>query len=75
MLTVSPAGPYTPQPARRSHKRCLSSSETVAPPRPRTNSIPSSVYSKKAGHDSSKFMKVGRCVSTGCLLTLFYCRL
>merc|ERR1719225_86191 len=52
------SGPYTPQPARRSHKRCLSSSETVAPPWPRTNSIPSSVYSKKAGHDSSKFMKI-----------------
>ena len=53
-------GPYTPQPARKTHKRCLSSSETNSLTRNRRNSNPTNTglsSSKKHG-DNSKFMKV-----------------
>jgi len=53
-------GPYTPQPARKTHKRCLSSSETNSLTRNRRNSNPTNTglsSSKKHG-DNSKFMKI-----------------
>ena len=64
---VVSAGPYTPQPSRKSHKRCMSSSDSQNVPRARTNSIPTAVYSKKPT-DNTKFMKVP--IST----TLHYCK-
>ena len=51
------SGPYTPQPARKSHKRCLSSAESSSVPRARTNSIPTAVYSRSKPSDNTKFMK------------------
>ena len=50
-------GPYTPQPARKAHKRCMSGSDTLPRNhRVRTNSTPSISSSKKI--DNSKFMSV-----------------
>jgi len=51
------AGPYTPQPSRKSHKRCMSNTEGLSQPRSRTNSIPSAMYSRKPT-DNTKFMKI-----------------
>ena len=52
-------GPYTPQPARKTHKRCSSSSsETNSLTRNRRNSIPTALSSSKKQADNSKFMKV-----------------
>jgi len=50
-------GPYTPQPPRKAHKRCMSGSDTLPRNhRVRTNSTPSISSSKKS--DNSKFMAV-----------------
>lgn len=50
-------GPYTPQPPRKTHKRCMSGSDTLPRNhRVRTNSTPSISSSKKS--DNSKFMAV-----------------
>jgi len=50
-------GPYTPQPARKAHKRCMSGSDTLPRNhRVRTNSTPSISSSRKS--DNSKFMAV-----------------
>ena len=51
------SGPYTPQPTRKTHKRCLSSSDNHSVPRTRTNSIPTSVYNNKK-NVQDKFMKI-----------------
>ena len=54
-------GPYTPQPARKTHKRCSSSSsETNSLTRNRRNSIPTNtgLSSTKKHADNSKHMKV-----------------
>merc|ERR1712088_1207407 len=48
-------GPYTPQPARKTHKRCSSSSESHSLTRNRRNSIPTNT---KKQADNSKFMKI-----------------
>jgi len=53
-------GPYTPQPARKTHKRCSSSSESHSLNRNRRNSIPinTGLSSTKKVADNSKFMKI-----------------
>eukprot|EP00090_Calanus_glacialis_P026495 TRINITY_DN41711_c0_g1_i1.p1 TRINITY_DN41711_c0_g1~~TRINITY_DN41711_c0_g1_i1.p1 ORF type:complete len:610 (-),score=129.72 TRINITY_DN41711_c0_g1_i1:86-1915(-) len=51
-------GPYTPQPTRKSHKRCMSGSDTLPRNhRVRTNSTPS-LSSREKKSDNSKFMAV-----------------
>jgi len=50
-------GPYTPQPVRKAHKRCMSGSDTLPRNhRVRTNSTPSISSSKRS--ENNKFMQV-----------------
>ena len=60
-------GPYTPQPARKTHKRCSSSAETHSLSRNRRNSI-SGLSSSKKQADNSKFMKVNTSRQLGILM-------
>ena len=52
------AGPYTPQPVRKTHKRCMSSSESLSFNKNRRNSIPSTTGISNNKKPSDKFMKV-----------------
>ena len=63
LSNCAPPGPYTPQPTRKTHKRCMSSSESHNISRTRRNSIPcnTNISNNKKPSDNSKYMKVKTC--------------